>query len=49
MQVHGRGKTSGVEIDPCIAAVFHLRSGKLVRFQTFMDPADALGAVGLSE
>ncbi len=49
MQVHGRGKTSGVEIDPCIAAVFHLRSGKLVRLQTFMDPADAPGAVGLSE
>lgn len=28
---------------------FHLRSGKLVRLQTFMDPAVALGAVGLSE
>lgn len=49
MQVHGRGKTSGVEIDPGIAAVFHLRDGKLIRLQTFMDPAEALEAVELSE
>lgn len=49
MQVHGRGRASGVEIDPSIAAVFHLREGKLVELQTFMDPAEALEAVGLRE
>jgi ketosteroid isomerase-like protein len=47
MQVHGRGKTSGVEIDPCIAAVFRLRDGKVVGLETFMDPAEARKAVGL--
>ena len=49
MQVHGRGKASGVEIEPSIAAVFTLRNDKVVRLQTFMDPAEAREAVGLSE
>ena len=49
MQVHGRGTTSGVEIDPKIAAVFHLRDGKLVGLQTYTDRAEAREAVGLSE
>jgi len=49
MQVRGRGKTSGVEIDPKIASVFHLRDGKLVSLETFTDPAVAREAVGLGE
>jgi len=49
MKVHGRGRASGVEIDPSIAAVFHLRNGKLIPLETFMDPSEAIDAVGLSE
>ena len=48
MQVHGRGKASGAEIDPTIAAVFQLRDAKVVGLQTFMDRAAAFEAVGLS-
>jgi ketosteroid isomerase-like protein len=49
MQVHGRGKSSGVEINPRIAAVFRLRDGKLAGLQTFMDRIEALEAAGLRE
>jgi ketosteroid isomerase-like protein len=49
MQVHGRGGTSGVEVDPNIAAVFQLRDGRVSGLSTFMDPAEALEAAGLRE
>lgn len=48
MQVHGRGRASGVEIDPRIAAIFHLRDGKVVALQTFMDRAEAFAAADLA-
>ena len=44
-----RGKQSGVPIEHEIGDVFTLRDGKIVRFDSYWDRAEALEAVGLSE
>ena len=43
-----RGKGSGVEIEIDTASVFDVRDGRIVRIQSYMNPAAALEAVGLS-
>ena len=48
----GRGKTSGVEIGQTQsrgANLFHIRGGKVTRLVTYLDHAEALEAVGLTE
>jgi ketosteroid isomerase-like protein len=44
-----RGKGSGVEVEIDTATVFDVRGGRIVRMQPYMNPAEALEAVGLSE
>ena len=44
-----RGKTSGVETDTPLALVTEIRNGKTVSVQAYLDPRQALEAVGLSE
>jgi ketosteroid isomerase-like protein len=44
-----RGKDTGMSFDTPMAAVFLLRSGKIIRAQYFWDYAEALEAAGLSE
>ena len=44
-----RGRGSGVEVEIDTASVFDVRGGRIVRIQPYMDPAEALEAVGLSE
>ena len=45
----GRGAGSGVPVDRRTGWVNTLRAGKLVRMEIFLDPADALEAVGVSD
>ena len=44
-----RGEESGVETTPPLAAVVKFRNGKAIRVRSYLDPKDALEAVGLSE
>ena len=44
-----RGKTSGVEVERRSGWVFTFRDGKALRVEIYLDPGDALEAVGLSE
>jgi ketosteroid isomerase-like protein len=44
-----RGKLSGVPIDHELGDLFTLRAGKVVRYVSYWDPADAMQAAGLSE
>jgi ketosteroid isomerase-like protein len=41
------GKTSGVALDVPLALLYELRDGKVVRFQSFTDPEEALRITGL--
>ena len=43
------GKHSGVEVKERIAHVWALRGGRIVAWHVYMDPTQALEAVGLSE
>jgi ketosteroid isomerase-like protein len=43
-----RGKGAGVETESHHGAVWTLKDGRVVRFQSYSDRADALKAVGLS-
>jgi len=43
------GKLSGVPIERAVGITYRLRDGKLWRMRTYLEPADALEAVGLSE
>ena len=43
----GRGKHSGVPVDHAIGLTYRIRHGKLWRMRSYLDPADALEAVGL--
>ena len=45
----GKGKSSGVPVDRTIGIGYWIREGKLWRMRSYLDPADALEAVGLSE
>jgi uncharacterized protein len=45
----GRGRVSGVEIDSPRACVVAVRDGAVTEIRYFIEPADALEAVGLEE
>ena len=46
---YDKGKSSGVEVVVDMAAVVDVRHGRVVRVQPYMEAADALKTVGLSE
>ena len=46
---HGRGKTSGVDVEWRYGAVWTLRNGKVISLVSYSEPAEALKAVGLEE
>jgi ketosteroid isomerase-like protein len=51
-RVSGRGKTSGMDLGQIQsqgAWLFHVREGRVTRMVRYVDRADALEAVGLSE
>jgi ketosteroid isomerase-like protein len=48
-QVEGRGKGSGVPVDMPLAQVYDFRDGKVCRIRSYLDHAEALEAVGLTE
>ena len=45
----GTGKGSGVPVDHRIGLAYTMREGKLWRMRSYLDPAEALEAVGLRE
>ena len=45
----GTGKSSGARVDRTIGVAYGLRNGRLWRMQSYLDPKEALEAVGLSE
>ena len=45
----GTGKMSGVPIERAVGITYRIKDGKLWRMRTYLEPADALEAVGLSE
>jgi ketosteroid isomerase-like protein len=48
-RTHTRGKASGVETDTPLAFVTELKNGKTILLRAYLDPKQALEAVGLSE
>ncbi len=49
LHIHGRGKGSSAEFDVRPGWVFTVREGEVVRIRAYLDRAEALEAVGLSE
>jgi ketosteroid isomerase-like protein len=49
LREQARGKASGLEVDRRSGWVTTFRDGKVVSFEIYLDPADALEAVGLRE
>ena len=47
--MHGRGRGSGVEVTREGVQVWHFRDGRGARIEEYVDRAEALEAVGLSE
>jgi ketosteroid isomerase-like protein len=47
LREQARGKASGLEVDRRSGWVVTFRDGRALRFEIFLDPADALEAVGL--
>jgi ketosteroid isomerase-like protein len=45
----GTGKSSGVRVERAVGIAYWLRDGKFWRMRSFLDPGEALEAVGLSE
>jgi ketosteroid isomerase-like protein len=48
-RIRTRGKASGVATEAPVGYVADFRDGKFVRVRTYLDPAEALEAAGLSE
>ena len=48
VQARGYGRQSGAQIEETVAHLLTLRRGKIVDWEVYMDPADALAAAGLS-
>ena len=48
-RLEARGKGSGVPVDSPLGMVFDLRDGAIARIRGYLDQAEALEAVGLSE
>jgi ketosteroid isomerase-like protein len=42
-------EASGLDLDTPMAAVFKLRDGRVLQMTSYLDPAEALTAVGLAE
>jgi len=49
VRVAGRGRHSGVVVDRTLGMTYHLREGKIWRMRAYLDPDEALQAVGLRE
>lgn len=49
MRLVGRGKTSGVPVDRKIGIAYRVRDGMMWRARSYLDPREALEAVGLKE
>jgi ketosteroid isomerase-like protein len=45
----GKGKSSGALVDRTIGISYRVRNGKLWRMHSYLDPEDALEAVGLRD
>ena len=45
----GQGKGSGAHFERAVGIVFQVRNGNLWRIRSYLDPTEALEAVGLSE
>jgi ketosteroid isomerase-like protein len=45
----GKGRHSGAVVDQRAGIAYWIRDGKLWRLRSYLDPAEALAAVGLSE
>jgi ketosteroid isomerase-like protein len=48
-RIVGRGAGSGVPVSRPVAALWHLRDGKLLKGQVYLDQQEALEAAGLRE
>jgi ketosteroid isomerase-like protein len=48
-EARGYGKHSDVEVNERVAHVWTLRGGRIVAWHVYMDPTQALEAIGLSE
>ena len=48
-RIVGKGKHSGVPVEHPIGLAYRIRRGKLWRMRSYLDPAEALEAVGLAE
>ena len=49
ISIHGRGRTSGVEIRQRFFHVFEMREGRILRLREYLDRDSALEAAGLRE
>jgi uncharacterized protein len=49
VRYRARGRGSGVDVEGRESALWTLRDGKVVRYEWFHEPTEALEAVGLSE
>ena len=49
MRLVGTGKSSGVPVEATIGIAYRIRKGKLWRARSYLDPGEALEALGLSE
>jgi ketosteroid isomerase-like protein len=48
-RIVGKGKHSGVPVEHAIGVAYRIRQGKLWRMRAYLDPREALKAVGLEE
>ena len=48
-RIHTRGRASGAETESPVAVVVDFAEGKVLRVRSYLDPKEALEAVGLSE
>jgi ketosteroid isomerase-like protein len=48
-RVRGRARYSGIEAEGPLAYLWTFRAGKVIHFQSFRDPEEALDAAGLRE
>ncbi|HEY7150141.1 MAG TPA: nuclear transport factor 2 family protein, partial [Solirubrobacterales bacterium] len=48
-RARSKARQTGIEFESALAYVWTFRDGKVVHFKSFMDPAQALEAAGLSE
>ena len=47
--IHSRARHSGIEFNEPLSYAWTFRDGRIVRFQSYRDPSDALEAAGLRE